>query len=152
VAFALMDRGPAAALTVGIAFLVINTLVGSLLEPRMLGTRLGVSPFVVLVGMLFWGWLWGPAGALLSVPILAATKIVLENIPDLAWIAELADPRSDDASGPHLEAAASERVGLGLGAHERKRRKHAAHSTLPGFPLKRQGSGPVNPARPGGEP
>ena len=151
VAFALVDRGPAAALTVGIAFLVLNTLVGSLLEPRMLGTRLGVSPFVVLIGMLFWGWLWGPAGALLSVPILAATKIVLENIPDLAWIAELADPRDDNQSGRHLEAAASERVGLGLGAHERKRRKHAAHATLPGFPLKRGGSGSADSARHGGE-
>ena len=103
------------------------------------------------IGMLFWGWLWGPAGALLSVPILAATKIVLENIPDLAWIAELADPRDDNQSGRHLEAAASERVGLGLGAHERKRRKHAAHATLPGFPLKRGGSGSADSARHGGE-
>jgi AI-2 transport protein TqsA len=147
---ALMDRGPAAALTVGIAYLVINILVGSLLEPRMLGQRLGVSPFVVLVGMLFWGWLWGPAGALLSVPILAATKIVLENIPDLAWIAELADPRGDPPPGPQLEAAASERVGLGLGAHERKRRRNAALATMPGFPIKRQSGEPTAPVQPGG--
>ena len=141
VAFALMDRGPAAAVTVGVAYLVINTIVGSLLEPRMLGTRLGISPFVVLVAMLFWGWLWGPAGALLSVPILAATKIVLENIPDLAWIAELADSRSDAGQGPKLEAAASERVGLGLGAHERSRRHpHPRPATIPGFPLKRPSS------------
>lgn len=151
VLFALMDRGPAAAVTVGIAYLVVNTLVGSLLEPRMLGTRLGVSPFVVLVGMLFWGWLWGPAGALLSVPILAATKIVLENIPDLAWIAELADPRSDGQQGPRLEAAASERVGLGLGAHERARRKRAALATMPGFPLKRPSSPDAPLPRTGGE-
>jgi AI-2 transport protein TqsA len=136
VIFALVDRGPAAAATVGIAFIVINTVVGSLVEPRMLGTRLGVSPFVVLLGMLFWGWLWGPAGALLSVPILAATKIVLENIPDLAWISELVDPRTEHHAPAGLASGGipHERVGLGLGAHSRRRR--SARVTIPGFPLK----------------
>jgi len=54
---------------------------------------------------------------------------------NLAWIAELADPRNDGRQGPRLAAAASERIGLGLGAHERARRS-AARATLPGFPLK----------------
>jgi AI-2 transport protein TqsA len=138
VAVAFMDRGPAAALTVGGAYLVINMVVGNLIEPRMLGSRLGMSPFVVLIGMLFWGWLWGPAGALLSVPILAATKIVLENIPDLAWIAELADLRVKTTETATTTAVPGrERVGFGLGAQERPRRDNSALQTMPGFVVRR---------------
>lgn len=138
VAVAFMDRGPAAAVSVGVAYLVLNMVVGNLIEPRMLGSRLGMSPFVVLVGMLFWGWLWGPAGALLSVPILAATKIVLENIPDLAWMSQLAELKVT----PEVRATATplsatrERVGFGLGATDRPR-KSSVLETMPGFPVRR---------------
>jgi predicted PurR-regulated permease PerM len=137
VVFALVDRGPGTAVTVGVAYLTVNTLVGNLIEPRMLGTRLGVSPFVVLVGMLFWGWLWGPAGALISVPILAATKIVLENIPDLAWIGELADHTVRHPSEPTPRAS---RVGVGLGAHDRVERPTGrnARETINGFATRRR--------------
>ena len=83
---ALIDRGPAAALSVGAAYLVLNLVVGNLIEPRMLGSRLGMSPFVVLVGMLFWGWLWGIPGMILAVPILATLSIVFENIDSLYFI------------------------------------------------------------------
>jgi predicted PurR-regulated permease PerM len=79
------DRGPGAALTVGIAYLVINTIVGNLLEPKLLGQTLGLSPLAVLLGMLFWGFIWGSVGALLAVPLLMLAKIVLQNVPDLRW-------------------------------------------------------------------
>lgn len=145
VAVALMDQGPAAAVSVGVAYLVLNMVVGNLIEPRMLGTRLGMSPFVVLVGMLFWGWLWGPLGALLSVPILAATKIVLENIPDLAWIAELADLKAKDPRTVATEMMTPhERVGFGLGAADRPRRSGTLE-TLPGFSVRRPGTRPPTP-------
>jgi predicted PurR-regulated permease PerM len=138
--FALVDRGVATAAGVGIAFALINTVVGNLLEPRMLGSRLGVSPFVVLLGMLFWGWLWGPAGALLSVPILAATKIVLENIPDLAWISELVDPRlQHHESAEAVRKHANDIVGLGFGAPAGSYGSPGSgspRSTLPGFLLR----------------
>jgi AI-2 transport protein TqsA len=120
VVFALADRGPAAALTVGVAYLSINIVVGNLIEPRMLGTRLGVSPFVVLVGMLFWAWLWGPIGGLLSVPILAATKIVLENIPEFAWLAELAGGTPPHHGEPQRDPLLRRpSAAIGLGAAER---------------------------------
>jgi predicted PurR-regulated permease PerM len=137
VVFALIDRGPGTAATVGVAYLTVNTLVGNLIEPRMLGTRLGMSPFVVLVGMLFWGWVWGPAGALISVPILAATKIVLENIPDLAWVGELADHTVRHGSEPLPRAS---RVGVGLGAHDRVARpaSRSARETINGFASRRR--------------
>jgi AI-2 transport protein TqsA len=135
IVFALADRGAATALSVGIASAVINTLVGSLIEPRMLGTRLGVSPLVLLLGMLFWAWLWGPVGALLSVPILAATKIVLENIPDLAWIGELADnrPRHERSEPRAKRLLRRASVGVGLGATESPRGRRSAQATMPGF-------------------
>ncbi|HET8932386.1 MAG TPA: AI-2E family transporter [Polyangiales bacterium] len=138
VAVAFMDRGPAAAVSVGVAYLVLNMVVGNLIEPRMLGSRLGMSPFVVLVGMLFWGWLWGPAGALLSVPILAATKIVLENIPDLAWMSELAElkVKVDERAATTPLSATRERVGFGLGATDRPRKSNV-RETMPGFPVRR---------------
>jgi AI-2 transport protein TqsA len=138
VVFALADRGPAAAVTVGAAYLAINTLLGSLIEPRMLGTRLGVSPFVVLVGMLFWAWLWGPIGGLLSVPILAATKIVLENIPELAWLGELAGNttttiQSESETSPLRR---HRKAGLGLGAAERGAVGPVVHTHSTGFRLR----------------
>ncbi|MET0386913.1 MAG: AI-2E family transporter [Polyangiales bacterium] len=154
VIFALVDRGPATAATVGIVFIVLNIVIGSLIEPRMLGTRLGVSPFVVLICMLFWGWLWGPAGALLSVPILAATKIVLENIPDLAWISELADARSPETRKSMIGTGVhTERLGLGLRAPQKSaRRKRSGRETLPGFPLKGGTSDTSQPTPSGGQP
>jgi AI-2 transport protein TqsA len=150
---ALMDQGPAAALSVGLAYLMLNMVIGNLVEPRMLGSRLGMSPFVVLIGMLFWGWLWGPAGALLSVPILAATKIVLENIPDLAWIAELADLNAKPGEKSVVAELTStrERVGFGLGAHDRPRKSVGPLETLPGFPMRRAPSNQPS-STPSGEP
>jgi predicted PurR-regulated permease PerM len=51
-----------------------------------------LSPLVVFVSMLFWGFLWGPAGAVLSVPLTMVAKIVLVNDPEWAWIARLLGP------------------------------------------------------------
>ncbi|MEO7330248.1 MAG: AI-2E family transporter [Minicystis sp.] len=97
VAVALVSRGPGTAAMVGVGYFLINMLVGNVFEPRVLGKSLGLSPLMVFLGMLFWGWLWGPAGALLSVPLMMIGKIVLENTRDLAWIARLAEPAQDAA-------------------------------------------------------
>jgi predicted PurR-regulated permease PerM len=56
---------------------------GNALAPKILGDQLNLSPVVVLLSLLFWGWLWGIVGALLSIPIAAAIKIVCENIQTL---------------------------------------------------------------------
>ncbi len=76
---ALAELGPGEALATGIGFLVINFLVGNILEPRAMGKGLGLSPLVVLLSLLFWGWIWGPAGMLLSVPLTVSVKLILEN-------------------------------------------------------------------------
>lgn len=80
------ERGWGTAALVALIYLVLNTLIGGILEPKMLGNRLGMSPLLVLLSMLFWGWLWGPMGALLSVPLLVVVRILLETSEDFAWL------------------------------------------------------------------
>ena len=72
-----------------LAILAIQVIMGNILTPKVMGDRLNLSPVVVLVSLLFWGWLWGVVGALLSVPIAAMIKIVCENIEPLQPISIL---------------------------------------------------------------
>jgi AI-2 transport protein TqsA len=95
IAIALAERGTGVAIGVGLGFLVINTVIGNIMEPRLLGRTIGMSPFVVLLGMLFWAWMWGPIGALLSVPILTVFKFICENTSDLNWISKLMDASTE---------------------------------------------------------
>lgn len=75
-----------------VILLGLQNLVGTLLEPRIVGERLNLSLPVVFFSLLFWGWLWGPAGVLLAVPMTTAIKIVLANIPALHAAARLLEP------------------------------------------------------------
>lgn len=61
----------------------VNMVLGNVLEPKVQGDNLGLSPFVILVSMLAWGWLWGFAGLVLAVPMTVIVKIVCENVPML---------------------------------------------------------------------
>lgn len=61
----------------------------ALFEPRIAGSRLGVSPFLILLALAFWGYIWGITGMILAVPMLVTIKIVLENIPETRPIARL---------------------------------------------------------------
>jgi len=79
------------ALLVALGYIVVNTLFGNILEPNLMGRRLGLSTLVVILSLLFWGWTWGPLGALLSVPLTVIVKIWLENTTDLRWVAVLLD-------------------------------------------------------------
>lgn len=72
-----------------VAILVIQMGIGNVISPRVMGDGLNLSPVAVLVSLLFWGWLWGPAGALLSTPITAAIKIICDNIEPLEPIGTL---------------------------------------------------------------
>jgi predicted PurR-regulated permease PerM len=66
-----------------LSILTIQLGMGNGIAPKVLGDQLNLSPVVILLSLLFWGWLWGVVGALLSVPITAALKIVCENIEPL---------------------------------------------------------------------
>jgi len=79
------------AIVVGLGYMTVNTVFGNILEPTLMGRRLGLSTLVVILSLLFWGWAWGPMGALLSVPLTVIVKIWLENTTDLRWVAVLLD-------------------------------------------------------------
>jgi AI-2 transport protein TqsA len=77
------------ALLVSALNLAVQFTVGNVVEPRMMGTSLDMSPLLVLLSLIFWGWLWGAWGMVLAVPITSTIKIVCENILPLRPIAVL---------------------------------------------------------------
>lgn len=87
VLLAIIQFGFFKAFLVVIGFLIVNIGLGGLLEPRFLGKGLGLSPLVVFISLIFWGWVLGPVGMLLSVPLTMILKIALENSPNTKWIA-----------------------------------------------------------------
>lgn len=76
---------PAVACAVG--FAVVNGAIGNFIEPRMMGKSLGLSPLVVFFSMIFWGWVLGPVGMLLSVPLTMTARIAMDGFEDTRWIA-----------------------------------------------------------------
>ncbi|MBX3184992.1 MAG: AI-2E family transporter [Polyangiaceae bacterium] len=79
VLLALVQYGLGRGLVTLAGYLVVNLVIGNFIEPALMGRRLGLSPLVVFLSLLFWGWLWGPVGMLLSVPLTMIVKILLEN-------------------------------------------------------------------------
>lgn len=96
VLLALIENGPINALIVTLGYLVINTLVGNFLEPRYLGRGLGLSTLVVFLSLVFWGWVLGPVGMLLSVPLTMLLKIAFEANEDTRWLSVLLGPDPGD--------------------------------------------------------
>ena len=70
----------------------LDTAMGNLLEPRIMGKGLGLSPLLVFFSLLFWGWLWGIPGMILSVPLTAVIRIACQNVPGLRPVAVLMGP------------------------------------------------------------
>lgn len=68
------------ALAVACVLTGIQLVVGNVVEPKVMGNGLNLSPLVVLLSLLFWGWVWGIPGMLLSVPLTAALKIGMEQV------------------------------------------------------------------------
>lgn len=68
-------------------YLAIEMVMGNVIEPRIMGKTLGLSTLVVFLSLVFWGWIWGPIGMFLSVPLTMVVKILLEHSGDLKWIA-----------------------------------------------------------------
>lgn len=100
VLLALVQGGVGTAITVAIGYLVINTVIGNVLEPRIMGKGLGVSTLAVFVSLLFWGWLFGTVGMFLAVPLTAAVVIALDASPYTRPLAILLGP---DISKPVAE-------------------------------------------------
>jgi AI-2 transport protein TqsA len=86
IALALLSRDLPTIFSLIVGFLVIKGVVGNIVEPRMLGNSFGLSPLSVVVAIVVWGALLGPAGALLSVPLTSAFRIALAHMRDFEWL------------------------------------------------------------------
>jgi len=74
---------PVPIVAAGLVMLLVNMAIGNIIEPRIQGDNLGLSPFIILVSLLAWGWLWGFAGMVLAVPMTVIVKIICEKVPAL---------------------------------------------------------------------
>jgi predicted PurR-regulated permease PerM len=92
VLLALFENGTGTALVVVLGYAVINMVLGNLVEPALMGRRFGLSTLVVFLSLIFWGWVWGGVGMLLSVPLTIIVKIVLEGSEEWRWLAVLLGP------------------------------------------------------------
>jgi len=95
---ALLQHGIGGALATMVIFIVVNMTIGSFLEPRIMGKRMNLSPLVVFVSLLLWGWLWGPVGMLLSVPLTMVTRILLDGNPETRPFAILMAGAPEDSA------------------------------------------------------
>jgi AI-2 transport protein TqsA len=93
----LIQLGPGGALLVALGYLTVNVTLGNIIEPNLMGRRLGLSTLVVILSLVFWGWVWGPVGMLLSLPMTMIVKIMLENTHDMRWIAILLGKTAPEA-------------------------------------------------------
>lgn len=98
VLLALVLQGPAVAGGVGLAYIVINTVMGNVVEPRFMGKGLGLSTLVVFLSLIFWGWLLGTVGMLLSVPLTMIVKIALESSEHGRWLSVLLSGEPNDSA------------------------------------------------------
>jgi AI-2 transport protein TqsA len=106
---ALLVAGWPNALLVAGGYLLINNLIEPILEPILVGRRFGISTLVVMSAVMFWGWVWGPLGMLLAVPLTMVLKVILDGSEAFHWIGVLIS--TDDPNGrqgPEVVPAAVE--------------------------------------------
>jgi predicted PurR-regulated permease PerM len=113
-AFALLSGGAGTALIVVVGLLIIHNVIGNIVEPAVLGRAIQLSPLVVMLSLVVWGWLLGPVGALLSVPLTTVLKYLLASADDLRWVAVMLGP--DGEGEPDRDSPPSQFGPLGLGA------------------------------------
>jgi len=92
----LVQLGFTSALLVAAIYVAVNVLIGSIIEPKYLGKGLGLSTLVVFVSLVFWGWVLGPVGMLLSVPLTITVKLALDSKPETQWLGHLLGPVEAD--------------------------------------------------------
>ena len=101
---ALASLGVWEALLIMAGYFCINILLGSVLEPMLLGRRFGLSTVMVILSVVFWGWLWGIVGTFLAVPLTMMMKVLLEMSDDFRWIAVAMSKDAPKLSVPRRRA------------------------------------------------
>lgn len=101
VLLSLLDRDPLLTGLIISLYLLVNTLVGNIIEPRFMGQRMGLSTLAVFLSLIFWGWMFGPVGMLLSVPLTMVVRFISEQNQGSAWFSTLVannpEPPEEDA-------------------------------------------------------
>jgi predicted PurR-regulated permease PerM len=92
VLMAMLQLDPAMVLVVIAVYIFINTAIGNVVEPMLLGQRVGLSTLTVFLSLVFWGWMFGAVGMLLSVPLTMVVKFAAQSSPQTQWIAVLLSP------------------------------------------------------------
>jgi len=84
---ALILYGGPQSMAVAIGYIAINVFLGNFVEPMLMGSRFGLSTLMVILSVMFWGWIWGPVGMLLAVPLTMLFKVAMLNSEDFRWLA-----------------------------------------------------------------
>ncbi len=98
VLLALIQLGTGSAVLTGAGYLVVNMVIGNMVEPKVMGQGLGLSTLVVFLSLVFWGWVFGPVGMLLSVPLTMTIKIALDSSDETRWFSLLIGSEADNRS------------------------------------------------------
>jgi predicted PurR-regulated permease PerM len=102
---ALLDSGPATMIAVIIVYSVINFVIQSVIQPRVVGDAVGLSPMLTFLSLVFWTWVIGPLGALLAVPLSLLTRALLvEADPRTRWAIPLVAGTPEAGKEPESEA------------------------------------------------
>ena len=96
VLLALVQTDIPTTLLVAAGYLVINTVIGNIIEPKIMGKGLGISTLAVFIALLFWGWLFGTVGMFLAVPLTTALIIALDASPHTRPVAILLGPEIEE--------------------------------------------------------
>jgi len=92
---ALLINGPAIAMLTAAGYVVVNITVGNVIELRVMGQGLGLRMLVVFISLVFWGWVLGPTGMLLAVPLTMTLKIMLNGYEQTRPLALLLEEPED---------------------------------------------------------
>ncbi|MCW8831549.1 MAG: AI-2E family transporter, partial [Gammaproteobacteria bacterium] len=86
VLLAVIQLGTGSAVLVVVGYAVVNVVIGNIVEPKFMGKGLGLSTLVGFLSLVFWGWVLGTVGMLLSVPLTVAVKLALDSKKETQWM------------------------------------------------------------------
>ena len=106
VLLALLNFDPVLVLMIITLYIVVNVVVGNFIEPIWMGGEVGLSTLFVFLSMVFWGWLFGPVGMLLSVPLTISVKFLALRNPSTLWLSVLLSNRVEKITAEVTSSAA----------------------------------------------